>query len=150
MICERVNKSFEKTGSARLAFVRTVSLCLPLVFVFSLLLFSGFAFADRVCSTPGNDGARTSSGVINTYYPGTSSVSAGALSINSSNPPGLLPGAACVPKLFTSTKTVVDTSSGGTYAAGDVLQYTITLNETNGIAASGVSVTDAIDKGKKE
>jgi uncharacterized repeat protein (TIGR01451 family) len=81
---------------------------------------------------------------------GSASFSGGYSTFNSSNHPSLLPGAACVPKLSTSTKTVVDTSSGGTYAAGDVLQYTITLNETNGIAASGVSVTDAIDKGKKE
>ncbi|MGD0844571.1 MAG: hypothetical protein ABSA06_09425 [Geobacteraceae bacterium] len=45
--------------------------------------------------------------------------------------------------LSTSTKTVVDLN-GGSYSAGDVLQYTITLND-NGAAASGVSVTDTID-----
>ena len=47
--------------------------------------------------------------------------------------------------LSTSTKTVVDTTSSGAYAAGDVLQYTITLKESSGAAASGVSVTDTID-----
>ena len=45
--------------------------------------------------------------------------------------------------LSTSTKTVVDLT--GNYAAGDTLQYTITLTESSGAAASGVSVTDAID-----
>ncbi len=47
--------------------------------------------------------------------------------------------------LSTSTKTVVDTTRAGAYAAGDVLQYTITLKESSGAAASGVSVTDTID-----
>jgi uncharacterized repeat protein (TIGR01451 family) len=47
--------------------------------------------------------------------------------------------------LSTSTKTVVDTTTAGVYAKGDVLQYTITLKESSGAAASGVSVTDAID-----
>lgn len=88
MISERVNKSFKKTGSARLAFVRTVCLCLPIVFVFFLLVFSGLAFAAPVCSTPGNDGAGTPSGVINTYYPGTASVSTGATSIPVGSPSG--------------------------------------------------------------
>ena len=46
--------------------------------------------------------------------------------------------------LSTSTKTVVDTTSAGAYVAGDVLQYTITITETRGLAASGVSVTDTI------
>jgi uncharacterized repeat protein (TIGR01451 family) len=80
MICERVDKRFEKTVSARLAFVRTICLFLPIVFVFSLLLFSGVAFAAG-CANPGKDGVGTPTGVANTYYPGTSSVSAGATSI---------------------------------------------------------------------
>lgn len=46
--------------------------------------------------------------------------------------------------LSTSTKTVTDIN-GGSYSAGDVLQYTITLNESSGAPASGVSVTDPID-----
>lgn len=46
--------------------------------------------------------------------------------------------------LSTSTKSVTDIN-GGSYSAGDVLQYTITLNESSGAAASGVSVTDPID-----
>jgi uncharacterized repeat protein (TIGR01451 family)/fimbrial isopeptide formation D2 family protein len=76
---------------------------------------------------------------------GSGSSSGGYSTFTASNPPGPLPGADCVPKLSTSTKTVVDITSGGTYAAGDVLQYTITLTESNGFAASGVSVTDTID-----
>lgn len=47
--------------------------------------------------------------------------------------------------LSTSTKTVVDTTSADRYYAGDTLQYTITLNESSGAAASGVSVSDTID-----
>ena len=46
--------------------------------------------------------------------------------------------------LSTSTKTVTDLN-GGSYSTGDVLQYTITLNESSGASASNVSVTDAID-----
>jgi uncharacterized repeat protein (TIGR01451 family)/fimbrial isopeptide formation D2 family protein len=76
---------------------------------------------------------------------GSGSSSGGYSTFTASNPPGPLPGADCVPKLSTSTKTVVDTTSAGAYAAGDVLQYTITLTESNGFAASGVSVTDTIN-----
>jgi len=47
--------------------------------------------------------------------------------------------------LSTSTKTVVDTTPAGNYAIGDVLQYTITLKESIGAGASGVSVSDTID-----
>ncbi|HEY1774410.1 MAG TPA: hypothetical protein VGH91_14575 [Gammaproteobacteria bacterium] len=47
------------------------------------------------------------------------------------------------PDLSTSTKEVAVTS-GGDANPGDTLQYTITLNETNGVAASNVSVTDDI------
>ena len=43
--------------------------------------------------------------------------------------------------LSTSTKTVVDLN-GGEADPGDVLRYTITLNETVGLAVTGVSVTD--------
>jgi hypothetical protein len=80
MICKRVSKRFEKTDFAPLAFVRNVCLCLSIVFVFSLLVFSGFASA-AVCANPGKDGVGSPSGVVNTYYPGTASVSAGATSI---------------------------------------------------------------------
>ena len=47
------------------------------------------------------------------------------------------------PDLSTSTKTVSDLN-GGDIELGDQLLYTITLNESNGIAASGVQVTDDI------
>ncbi len=45
--------------------------------------------------------------------------------------------------LSTSTKTVVDLN-GGDVETGDLLEYTITLNETKGGAASGIQVTDDI------
>ena len=76
---------------------------------------------------------------------GSTSSSGGIYTFQSPNAAGPLPGASCVPKLSTSTKTVVDLD-GGDYLAGDLLQYIITLNESNGAAAaSGVSVTDTID-----
>lgn len=43
--------------------------------------------------------------------------------------------------LSTSTKTVVDTNGGDTNP-GDTLEYTITLKETGGVDATGVSITD--------
>jgi fimbrial isopeptide formation D2 family protein/uncharacterized repeat protein (TIGR01451 family) len=49
--------------------------------------------------------------------------------------------AAPPPDLSTSTKGVMDTN-GGDAVPGDVLRYTITLNETAGTAAASVSVTD--------
>lgn len=45
--------------------------------------------------------------------------------------------------LSSSSKTVIDLD-GGTVEPGDVLRYIITLNETAGIAASNISVTDHI------
>ncbi len=47
------------------------------------------------------------------------------------------------PDLSTSTKDVFN-PGGGDYNVGDTAQYTITLNETNGVDASSVSVTDNI------
>jgi uncharacterized repeat protein (TIGR01451 family) len=51
--------------------------------------------------------------------------------------------AVAFPNLSTSTKQVLDLN-GGDAAPGDTLRYTITLTETGGRAASGVSVTDHI------
>lgn len=48
--------------------------------------------------------------------------------------------------LSTSTKTVQDLN-GGDANPGDTLRYTITLNETAGIAATGVSVVDDVPAG---
>ena len=45
------------------------------------------------------------------------------------------------PDLSTSTKTVVDLN-GGDADPGDTLRYTISIIESNGVAATGVSVTD--------
>ncbi|HET7396303.1 MAG TPA: hypothetical protein VFK12_07675 [Gammaproteobacteria bacterium] len=50
------------------------------------------------------------------------------------------------PDLSTSTKDVVDTN-GGDSNPGDTLEYTITLNETGGVVANGVSVTDDMPAG---
>jgi uncharacterized repeat protein (TIGR01451 family) len=47
------------------------------------------------------------------------------------------------PNLATSTKSVSDLN-GGDANPGDALRYTITLNETAGIAATAVSVTDDV------
>lgn len=47
------------------------------------------------------------------------------------------------PDLSTSTKDVVD-ENGGDTNPGDTLKYTITLIETGGIAANGVTVTDTL------
>lgn len=47
------------------------------------------------------------------------------------------------PDLSTSTKSVVDVN-GGDVAPGDVLRYTITLIERNGVAAANVAVTDPL------
>ncbi|MBN1378222.1 MAG: DUF11 domain-containing protein [Gammaproteobacteria bacterium] len=49
-----------------------------------------------------------------------------------------------IPDLSTSIKAVVDLNGGDTNP-GDTLRYTISINETGGIAAAGVSVTDTID-----
>lgn len=49
-------------------------------------------------------------------------------------------------KLSTSTKTVVDTNGGDTNP-GDTLEYTVTVNESNGVPASNVSVIDDMPAG---
>src|SRR5205814_9407043 len=59
-----------------------------LALVFFVPLFSVQA---QVCGTPGNDGpGGTISGVINTYYPGSATASAGATSISVGAPNGAL------------------------------------------------------------
>ncbi len=49
-----------------------------------------------------------------------------------------------MPNLSTSTKVVLDLN-GGDPEPGDIIRYTIQLNETAGIAANGVSVADTVD-----
>ena len=51
------------------------------------LAFAGPALA-QVCAVPGSSGAGSVSGVVNTYYPGTSSASAGSTSIAVGSPTG--------------------------------------------------------------
>ncbi|HEX2769075.1 MAG TPA: hypothetical protein VHN12_07295, partial [Geobacteraceae bacterium] len=77
MIFGKRNKGYAISGSAR----RNVCLHLSLMVAFCLLAFSRPANSAPFCAFPGNDGAGTPSGIINTYYPGTASVSAGASSI---------------------------------------------------------------------
>ena len=48
------------------------------------------------------------------------------------------------PDFTTSTKVEQDVN-GGAPLPGDVIRYTITINETGGIAAGSVTVTDAVD-----
>jgi len=75
---------------------------------------------------------------------GSTSSSGGYAAFDSSAPPGIEPGAECVPDLSTSAKTLVDIN-GGEYEAGDTLQYTITIAETKGNEATDVSISDIID-----
>ena len=48
------------------------------------------------------------------------------------------------PVLSTSTKDVLDVN-GGTADVGDVLRYTITVNETAGVVTNAASITDIVD-----
>ena len=48
------------------------------------------------------------------------------------------------PNLSTSTKTVLDVN-GGAALQGDLIRYTITINETGGNPATNVSVSDVVD-----
>jgi uncharacterized repeat protein (TIGR01451 family)/fimbrial isopeptide formation D2 family protein len=52
--------------------------------------------------------------------------------------------AVVVPDLSTSTKTVVD-GNGGDIEPGDTLEFTVTLTESGGAPATGVTVTDELD-----
>jgi uncharacterized repeat protein (TIGR01451 family) len=63
----------KSTSRARFSLCFIISLC--------LLPISTPALSAPICASPGNDGSANLSGIINTYYPGTTSVSAGALSI---------------------------------------------------------------------
>jgi len=56
-------------------------LFIRLVVLFLFLFFLQKDGWTASCGNPGNDGVGTPSGIINTYYPGTASVSAGATSI---------------------------------------------------------------------
>ena len=62
---------------------------------------------------------------------------------NSANNSATDPTTVLGPNLSTSTKTVQDLN-GGDAVPGDTLRYTITIVESAGIAASGVSVTDEV------
>jgi uncharacterized repeat protein (TIGR01451 family) len=71
----------------------------------------------------------------------TAAVASASFDVNAANNSASDATVVVGPNLSTSTKTVVD-SNGGDPDPGDTLRYTITLRETNGVAASGVSVAD--------
>lgn len=50
--------------------------------LFGLLVFAAVPAYANWCATPGRDGSATISGVVNTYYPGSTTVAAGATSIS--------------------------------------------------------------------
>ena len=55
---------------------------------FGILLGSAHPSQAQLCGTPGKDGVGNPTGIINTYYPGTASVAAGATSIPVGAPTG--------------------------------------------------------------
>ena len=73
---------FAVSCHARQGWLRYAPYCRPLALLLCLLVISRFASAALICSTPGKDGPGAPSGVVNTYYPATASVSAGATSIS--------------------------------------------------------------------
>ena len=71
----------------------------------------------------------------------TAVVSSDSFDINAANDTASDPTVVVGPNLSTSTKTVLDLN-GGEPEPGDTLRYTITLVESAGVAATGVSVVD--------
>lgn len=71
----------------------------------------------------------------------TATVSSASFDVNAANNSATDTAVVVGPNLSTSTKSVVDLN-GGEPEPGDTLRYTITLVETAGIAAAGVSVVD--------
>jgi uncharacterized repeat protein (TIGR01451 family) len=78
---KKSNMGFNKSSKVRRK--STSKARFPLCFIISLCLLqiSPSALSAPICASPGNDGSANLSGIINTYYPGTTSVSAGASSI---------------------------------------------------------------------
>jgi uncharacterized repeat protein (TIGR01451 family)/fimbrial isopeptide formation D2 family protein len=81
-------------------------------------------------------GAAAVPGVTN-----TAAVSSPSFEVNATNNAASDAAVVLGPNLSTSTKSVVDLN-GGEPDPGDTLRYTITLVETNGVAAAGVTVVD--------
>jgi uncharacterized repeat protein (TIGR01451 family)/fimbrial isopeptide formation D2 family protein len=104
------------------------------------IVYNGFTPTTSV--TEGICGKTTT---LNDAY-GALDGSAGFATSYASYPPGAPSGARCMlaPNLSTSTKTVVDLTTSPGYYAGDKLEYTITIKESAGYAAT-VSVTDTLD-----
>jgi uncharacterized repeat protein (TIGR01451 family) len=88
MMSGRWNERGGISSPARQGWLRFRSYCRPLALALCLIAFSHLASAALLCSIPGKDGPGTPSGIINTYYPGASSVSAGATSIPVGFPSG--------------------------------------------------------------
>ena len=83
----------------------------------------------------------TAAGAAAPNVTNTATVASASYDVNAANNAASDATVVVGPNLSTSTKTVVD-SNGGDPDPGDTLRYTITLRETNGVAASGVSVVD--------
>ena len=100
------------------------------------LLAPGLAAFAQVCGTPGNDGpGGTISGVINTYYPGASTASAGATSISVGTPTGAITTIATgdlllVMQMQDAAINATNTSSYGDGAAGLPVSGTTSLNNS--------------------
>ncbi|HEX8745779.1 MAG TPA: hypothetical protein VF717_01180 [Pyrinomonadaceae bacterium] len=78
---------FKPGLSSLTGFARNVALLV--VLVLCLVAFGAAEASAQTCATPGKDGAGGSlSGVVNTYYPGNASASAGATSITLGAPAG--------------------------------------------------------------
>ncbi len=73
----------------------------------------------------------------------TATVASPSFDFDASNNSSTLATSVLRPDLSTSTKTVID-PNGGEVDPGDVLRYTITLVETGGAAATGVTVLDEL------
>ena len=83
-------------------------------------------------------GAAAAPSVVNTASVGSASVDANAANDSSADTTTVL-----ASDLSTSTKSVVDVN-GGDADPGDVLRYTISIEESAGVAATGVQVTDDV------
>ncbi|MBW4640778.1 MAG: hypothetical protein KME05_21640 [Gloeocapsa sp. UFS-A4-WI-NPMV-4B04] len=108
----------------------------------------------QVCAAPGKDGPATPTGVINTYYPGTASVSAGATSIAIGVATGATTGITAGDLLLviqmqdaainlTNTGaygdgTTGDPATGSTPANSGIYEYVVA---TNSVTTSGGNVT---------
>lgn len=81
MICTKENRNIESITSPLGNSPTYVAFFTFLLLTICQLSFSTPASSAPSCASPGKDGPASPSGIINTYYPGTSNVSVGATSI---------------------------------------------------------------------